>query len=458
MEGNENMSKNPSPGGAASVRPVGRVVELFAGVGGFRLALEGVPEEYQSVVHDASGYSPSGGRWRVVWANQYEPATPNSQHAWDCYARNFGVPESERELGNCDIARVQVSDIPEHDLLVGGFPCQDYSVAKPLNQAHGIQGKKGVLWWEIHRIVEHHRPRFLLLENVDRLLKSPASQRGRDFALILATLSDLGYAVEWRVVNAADYGFPQRRRRVFIVGRHRSTLGSGGIDGFEVLTHSGILARALSAAPANGAGPRSADFLLEGEPHEISATFGIGRKVSRFENAGFMYRRGVWTQRLIPATPELRWTLGDVVVPLDRVDPGFHIPEEQLGEVGVKATTWRYLKGPKREDRTHAASSAEYKYSEGGMAFPDSLDEPARTILTGEGGRGPSRFKHVIKQDGVFRRLTPVELERLNGFPDGWTEGMPETKRAFMMGNALVVGVARRIGDVLADDMEESES
>jgi DNA (cytosine-5)-methyltransferase 1 len=201
------VSERAKRASEALPQPVGTAVELFAGVGGFRLGLEGRPEPFRSP-------DESAGSWRVAYANQWEPST-KTQHAYDCYSARFadGVHD------NRDIASVASSEIPDHDLLVGGFPCQDYSVAKPLNQAKGIQGRKGVLWWEIHRILKDKRPRFVMLENVDRLLKSPGKQRGRDFAIILATMSDLGYLVEWRVVNAAEYGFPQRRRRVFILGQ-----------------------------------------------------------------------------------------------------------------------------------------------------------------------------------------------------------------------------------------------
>ena len=107
---------------------------------------------------------------------------------------------TEEEHSDKDIFNVPTSDIPDHDLLVGGFPCQDYSVATTLKNSKGLIGKKGVLWWAIHRILEEKgskRPKYLFLENVDRLLKSPASQRGRDFAVMLKSLNDLGYAVEW---------------------------------------------------------------------------------------------------------------------------------------------------------------------------------------------------------------------------------------------------------------------
>ena len=105
--------------------------ELFAGVGGFRLGLE------------ASG-------WECVLSNQYEPST-KKQHASDVYTARFG----EEGHTNCDITKLDVNDIPDHTMLVGGFPCQDYSVAKPLPYSEGIQGKKGVLWWEIYKILEN---------------------------------------------------------------------------------------------------------------------------------------------------------------------------------------------------------------------------------------------------------------------------------------------------------------
>lgn len=169
------------------------VCELFAGVGGFRIGLE-----------------ESDPNWNTVWANQWEPGR-KSQYAYDCYVSHFG---KNKNYINEDIASIDKEDIPDHNLLVGGFPCQDYSVAR--TGAKGMEGKKGVLWWQIRDVLETKSPKFVLLENVDRLLKSPASQRGRDFGVILACFNDLGYTVEWRVINAADYGFGQRRRRTFI--------------------------------------------------------------------------------------------------------------------------------------------------------------------------------------------------------------------------------------------------
>ena len=403
-----------------------RVVELFAGVGGFRIGLE------------RSG-------WQTVWANQWEPST-KTQHAFDCYIERFGtdgaVCEDIHEVMNQAEAGQRV--IPDHELLVGGFPCQDYSVAKTLNQASGIVGKKGVLWWEIYRLLMMKRPPYLFLENVDRLLKSPTNQRGRDFGVMLATLANLGYEVEWRVVNAADYGFPQKRRRVLLIGR---LAGAGRQDPNDAV-YGGPLARALPV----GQGPvlsSSPSFTIGGTPADVSESFGATKGVSPFRNAGYMSQRRVWTLDLDPAWDGPFVTLGDVLEPSADVPQPYFVSGSELAR-------WKYLKGAKREQRFHKGSGTPYFYVEGPIPYPDRTDWPARTILTGEGGRTPSRFKHLVQvDDGRYRRLTSRELERLNGFPDDWTDtGMPEGRRAFMMGNALVVGLVERVGAELSRDIE----
>jgi DNA (cytosine-5)-methyltransferase 1 len=410
--------------------PAGRVVELFAGVGGFRLGLE------------------SAG-WEVIWANQWEPST-KAQHAFACYVSHFDTGIHVNEDINVVLDEIDAGkreDIPEHDLLVGGFPCQDYSVAKTLNQAHGIEGKKGVLWWSIYRILERKRPRLVFLENVDRLLKSPATQRGRDFAIILACLSDLGYLVEWRVVNAADYGFPQRRRRVFIIGH--LVEDEPRWDGPTAwLLSDGALARALPVMPHESAvvsieGTEVPNLILKGHPAQITQEFGWGRVSTPFRNGGVMWNRRVWSLDTSARYDGPRAVLGDVLQADKDVPPEFFIPEDKLEQ-------WRYLKGAKREERT-ARNGHRYFYTEGAIPFPDTLEIPSRTILTGEGGATPSRFKHIVRSaDGRFRRLTPIELERLNGFPDDWSNtGMSDGRRAFTMGNALVIGLVDRVAHSL---------
>jgi DNA (cytosine-5)-methyltransferase 1 len=401
-----------------------KVVELFAGVGGFRIGLERASD-----------------RFSVVWSNQWEPGIKR-QAASAVYVARFGPDHHS----NADIASVPVKHIPRHDLLVGGFPCQDYSVARTLKQAEGLQGKKGVLWWEIHRILKAHAPGYILLENVDRLLKSPTGQRGRDFAVMLASLADLGYVVEWRVINAADYGMPQRRRRVFFLGYHKSTpIGKALLkekNPEDWIMDHGIFSEAFPVAEGRQ-GLNSVE--LKGDLADISRKFNATKKGAKtpFGSAGVLVGRKAHSCSVVPDYSGPRTVLGDIVLPSAEVPKSYFVPAAQ-----VKA--WSYCKGGKSEQRVDRSSGYSYSYSEGAMSFPDALDKPSRTIVTGEGGISPSRFKHVIRTpEGKLRRLTPVELERLNMFPDGHTEGASDTKRAFFMGNALVTGVIERLGRVL---------
>ena len=403
-----------------------RVVELFAGVGGFRVGLERASEHY-----------------KTIWSNQWEPSTKR-QDASIVYCHRFG----EQGHSNEDIATVPTSDIPQCDLLVGGFPCQDYSVATTLKRSGGIEGKKGVLWWQIYRILDEmkQKPNYLLFENVDRLLKSPASQRGRDFAIILASLNDLGYTVEWRIINAADYGMPQRRKRTYIIGYKSDLAMTQQIDNpLEWILSKGIMVQAFPLSIDYKNQPTS--FRIEGDLSTVSSSFNKGKKDSPFENVGIMKNREVTTLEAKAKYDGPLLTLGDILLDDKDVPAEFFIPEEELPR-------WEYLKGSKTEKRINKTAGYEYNYSEGSMAFPDFLDRPSRTIITSEGGKGPSRFKHVVyTSNGRYRRLTPLELERLNMFPDYHTEGVSDMRRAFLMGNALVTGIVERIGAVLIERM-----
>lgn len=400
-----------------------RVIELFAGVGGFRIGLERASQRY-----------------KTVWNNQWEPST-KSQDASAIYQKRFGVEGHS----NVDISTVPVDCIPSGDLLVGGFPCQDYSVASTLKRSGGIEGKKGVLWWQIHRILRDSKtpPKYLFLENVDRLLKSPVKQRGRDFAIILASLADLGYFVEWRVINAADYGMPQRRRRTYIVAYKDGTkLAKASLkSGAEKwMLDDGVVAQAFKCKQSEKTAIN--EFEIVGNLVEISNNFNKVQHEFSFFTAGVMQNRKVCTTDVVADHSGQKLTLGELLIDEKNVPEDFFIDEKDLPK-------WEYLKGRKSEKRK-TAEGFEYNYSEGPMAFPDYLDKPSRTIITGEGGKGPSRFKHVIKtKSGRYRRLVPIELERLNMFPDNHTAGASDMRRAFLMGNALVTGIVEKIGIVL---------
>lgn len=418
-----------------------KVVELFAGVGGFRLGLEGWRGKSASSNYKETFES----SYEVVWSNQWEPST-KIQHASAVYEYRFGMDNHS----NIDIANVDISDIPDHDLLVGGFPCQDYSVATTLKNSKGLIGKKGILWWSIHKILseKENKPKYLFLENVDRLLISPSGQRGRDFAIILQSLNELGYAVEWRVINAADFGMPQRRRRIFILAYLNNTEIYESIKNsksIEWILEDGTLANSFPVTTENKSFPRQ--FKLKGDIVSISENFNKGGKTGMFENSGLMIDGNVTTIKTQP-NYEGKFTILKDLIQNGEVTEEFYISNEELDK-------WKYLKGPKKEMRKNA-DGFEYNYSEGGMIFPDPLDKPSRTIITGEGGKSASRFKHVIQTPKGFRRLSPVELERLNMFPDDHTKlnGISDTKRAFFMGNALVVGVIEKIGIALTEKIK----
>ena len=400
-----------------------KVVELFAGVGGFRIGLEGASDAFET-----------------IWNNQWEPSTKH-QDASLVYKARFGV----KGHSNKDINLVKTSEIPDHDLMVGGFPCQDYSVAASLSRSGGIEGKKGVLWWQIYRILNEKgekRPNYIFFENVDRLLNSPASQRGRDFAIILASLADLGYVVEWRIINAADYGMPQRRRRTYIVGYQKNSVVARKIDAMaDWVKFDGVMAKAFEFKPKAGS---LSEFDIEGSIQEVSAGFNKDKKDSPFGNAGMMKDRHIYSVDAEPIYDGPRQTLGGNLVDENLVPEDFFIPDDELPK-------WQYEKGAKKINRV-SKEGYEYVFSEGGMAFPDYLDQPSRTIITGEGGTAPSRFKHVVKtKSGRYRRLLPIELERMNMFPDNHTyhPEVSDGRRAFLMGNALVCGIIEQIGKSL---------
>lgn len=395
-----------------------KVVELFAGVGGFRIGLEKASKDYE-----------------VVWSNQWEPGT-KTQHAHMIYEKNFG----KNSCMNQDINLIDVSAIPEHDLLVGGFPCQDYSIAKSLKYSSGIEGKKGVLWWEIVKIIDEKKSKYLLLENVDRLLSSPSKQKGRDFAIILKTLQERGYYIEWRVINAAEYGFPQKRKRTFIFAVHKDTV-------LYQQLKSNFIENSLfnKAFPMLKGKEKTHGF--EGSLLNISNDFGKEAKKTFFENAGYIDSEIV-TYKIQSDYHDKKIVLKDIILNLSDIPLEYFINDKEL-------EGWKPFKLGRRIERINKITGFKYIYAEGKMAFPDKLENPARTIITGEGGKAPSRFKHIIQQNGQFRRLTPIELERANMFPDNHTEGVSDIKRAFLMGNALVTGVVEQFGKTLIKEVQK---
>lgn len=405
------------------------IIELFAGVGGFRVGFENESLE-----------------WKTVWANQWEPGK-KIQHAFNCYKSHFNEFGGINEYSNTDISQVPLNSIPKATVLVGGFPCQDYSVAS--TGAKGIQGKKGVLWWEIEKIVDEKRPPFILLENVDRLLKSPTNQRGRDFGIIINCLATLGYNVEWRVINAADYGYQQRRRRTFIFATHKSTnyyTYLKELNPYTYLQSKGFFSSIFNVEEFDKDAIKviSLDEDYNHDTLTISDTFKFNFENSGYYSNGIIYTVNTTPSGLLTDKPIL---LGDILE--HHVDEKYILSEEDF----VK---WEYMKGPKAIERT-SKTGHKYIFREGGISFPDPIDRPARTMLTSEGSK--NRSTHVVtdQSTGKLRILTPIECERINGFPDNWTNtGMTHSFRYFTMGNALVVNLithmAKKLHEII--DME----
>lgn len=403
------------------------VLELFAGVGGFRVGLEKA--------------SPT---FKTLWSNQFEPSR-KSQDAFEVY--NYHFPDSEN--WNEDISLISDEWFSalkgQVDLIVGGFPCQDYSVARTKKDEKGIEGRKGVLFWEIVRATKLSQPKYLLLENVDRLLKAPSKQRGRDFAIMLRAFADLGYGVDWRVINPAEYGWCQRRKRVFLFVYRKDTtyfkqqqvlddfgVGSKGIFEETYPTKDDVLK------------DRVRSFVLPEDIVEVSDSFS-----TQFWNSGSMIEGRVVTKELEPKYEGSRKVLGDILEDPSDLPNSLYLSNDKVDK-------FRYLRGAKKFERTNSEGFT-YTYSEGAMALVDSADLPSRTLLTSEGSI--SRTTHLIKDSKGYRLLTALETERLQGFPDNWTKvklskgkevKVPDTRRKFFMGNALVVEVVEIIGKYMA--------
>lgn len=377
-----------------------KVVELFAGVGGFSLGLKQASEKFIT-----------------IFSNQWEPSS-KSQFAFRALEKNF-KDEKNITLSNEDIS-IAKYDIPkDFELLVGGFPCQDYSVAS--TNAKGIQGKKGVLWWEISWILKNRQPKFVFLENVDRLLKSPSNNRGRDFAIMLKNFDLLGYDVEWRMINSAEYGFSQRRKRIYIFANLKKE--KKYISAFEKFA---FLSKDVKEINLN-------TYIDE---LDITNNYNDGS----FLNMGKMSNGNISMNNFQEVYLGAKKNLKDIIETKVDINNEYLILNED------KYKKIEYMKASKKIERKKP-NGEKYFYSEGAMNMFDDLNKASRTMLTSEGTT--NRSTHVIKlKDGKSRFLSPLECERLNGFDDNWTaEVMTNRQRYFCMGNALVVGVIKLIGE-----------
>lgn len=427
------------------------VIELFAGVGGFRLGLEGYKKSDSKYYSSLTGYSDEISNpsfFNTILSNQFEPST-KIQVASSIYTKQFG----ENGHYNLDINKLSVEDILECQqkfgkakrpfMMVGGFPCQDYSVGTLLKNSKGLKGVKGVLWWEINRLLlELHAanktPKYLLFENVDRLLKSPVKSRGSDFATILYCLRKLGYTVEYQSVNAADLGFVQKRSRVFILAYFGKP--------------KGILRNALNVSKiSSGDTINIPDYkFTKSNISKIQNRF-KGLKTSPFLNGGILTDGCVF-----PFKAEFTKPYNPMVFEDIRIDESL----EDVSSILVSNATinsWKEAKGEKRIQRLKPDGTP-YIWSEGAMELFQKDDKPLRTIITSEGGLSPSRTRHLVPLNNLinghkYRILHPLEMERANMFPDYFTldNDISPKKVGFLMGNALVVGIIERIRNAILE-------
>jgi len=274
-----------------------------------------------------------------------------------------------------DINEVNGDEFGAVDVICGGFPCQDVSVA---GRRAGLAGERSGLWYEFHRIIDRVKPGIVVIENVPGLL---SSNGGRDFAAVLCGLVECGYGVAWRVLDAQYFGVPQRRRRVFIVG----SLGDGRAA--EIL---------FEREGGGGDSPK-------GRQAGAELAYSLRADASRSGDKG----DGGINTTMIPVCATLNSGGNNGGF---RTEPGEHLVAIPLRAEGHDAS----------ED-------------------------------------GTGRQNYATCPNGV-RRLTPVECERLQGFPDGHTEGQSDSARYRQLGNAVAVPVAEWLGrHIVAAEMETNQ-
>ena len=406
-----------------------KFVELFCGIGGFRCGLEKSNRQLQEDTKvsgcgnsvgnkgEQSGQPKKWGNYTCVWAND------NDKYACQIYRKQFGT----KQLFKGDIRAVNLSAIPEHDLLTAGFPCQSFSIA---GKRGGFADIRGTLFQEICRIAGAKRTPYLLLENVKGLLSAPYTEvvqnwgesdfdangeptasaikkhksitgtKGWVFLTILHSLWELGYDCQWQVLNSKDYGVPQNRERVFIIGHLGGQprpkvfpIGEPNQPSEQVDERNGQVSPAIQVRDWRGQGKQLDNMMIiEGVQRDNQgANIGsiLGSECASLPQIYDMYNKG------LRANQELAGAL-----------KGEGVADTSLGTVLIAKAL--QTDGQLRQ----------------GVSWGTDKPQSARNI----------------------RRLTPLECERLQGFPDGWTEGISDTQRYKCLGNAVTVNVIEAIG------------
>jgi len=379
-----------------------KYIELFAGIGGFGLALNRLGHE-------------------CVYANEWDKYAAQIYNRRFSDNRYFGEEKTEGELSTertsvesessessvnsrkptpvlCDtrdIRTVPTSEIPNHDLLVAGFPCQAFSIA---GKRRGFNDTRGTLFFEIARILKDKQPKFFILENVKGLL---SHDNGNTFKTIISTLTELGYDLQWQVLNSKNFGVPQNRERVFIVGHLR---GQPRPEVFPIGTSNTeneperVLAHTLNSSDWRGANRNQKQTTIRTDEQNT-------------QERGYKPTAGGISQTLAGNAGGQGGKTGLYAIPTN-TKLGYDLAEEK--EDGIR------------------------------LEHPNSKTARGRVI------KGASQSLKTSAQVGVIdnmkiRRLTPTECERLQGFPDGFTEGVSDTQRYKTLGNAVTVNVVYEV-------------
>ena len=394
-------------------------IEMFSGIGGVRFGLE-----------------PSG--WKCVWANDWD------KYANIIYKKNFG----DKELVENDIKEIEADAIPDHTLLTAGFPCQAFSVA---GKRKGFQDTRGTLFFDIARVTSAKRPSLLLLENVKGLL---SSQKGYTFCKILQALDELGYDVEWQVLNSKHFGVPQNRERVFIVGHLR---GKGGRQIFPIGQATKVANRKKQNRPTVQTEVSSAIHRRYGAGWKAHGQEQVIAKSALIHSRGLETRKdgvshalkgglGGSSKNFVSTQIDANYWKG-----VDRHGQRTMIIVSKIGrgqKYGVHSETCTTLRGMARHNNVPMVVGN--IYPSGGEAGQIHFAKGIFSTVK-QGKRGGKAGVPPILDGFRIRRLTPTECERLQGFPDGWTEGVSDTQRYKLLGNAVTVNVIEYLGRILLD-------
>jgi len=386
-------------------------LSLFSGIGGFELGIQQAYENKNKLVETPTdtlskrNIEESESR-RRVW--EYAPNcigfSEIDKYAIQTYQKHF----NHKNYG--DITKINEKELPDFDLLVGGFPCQSFSIA---GKRKGFEDTRGTMFFEIARIIKEKQPRFLLLENVKGLL---SHDKGNTFTTIISTLDELGYDLQWQVLNSKNFGVPQNRERVFIVGHLRGTGRP------EVFPFGGTTAKDIKVV----AELNSETWLKRHEcirrVHDIN---GISPTIPTGQGGGVM------NKIMIPEATKKGYaeaTEGDSI---------------NLSVPNSKTRRGRVGKGVAQTIDTGMQQYTIQPFIRNPYNGKTS-DKETGTLGTSCGTSTGMTAQHLYK-DSKIRRLTPKECERLQGFPDNWTEGVSDTQRYKQCGNAVTVNVVKEI-------------